>query len=326
MWTAIKALIREHQRFVLSTHVNPDGDAIGSELALASLLRALGKDVMIINSDPTPRHYRFLDPDGDIRVFDPQRDLPFIKQVEVILAVDASGGWDRLGSVGSALAAVQAKVGCIDHHPDPNDFADVAVICDEAAATAELIYDLILDMGEDITLSIAKVLYAGIMTDTGSFHFPKTRPQTHRIAASLLERGVIPDEVHSQVYEQYPAGRLWLQGETLSHLKLECNGRLAWYTLEHGRLEAYNLTVDDLEGFPTMGLTIQGVEVSIFFAETTKGVTKVSLRSRGGVSLTEVAHRFGGGGHASAAGATIDRPLHQAVPEVLAAVIPLLEK
>jgi phosphoesterase RecJ-like protein len=325
MWTAIKELIYQHKRFLLTTHINPDGDALGSELALAALLRALGKEVSIINGGPTPAHYRFLDRDEEIRVFDPERDAPVIVQAEVIFVLDASAGWRRVGRLlGQALEQSRAKVGCIDHHLESADFADVAVIRDKAAATAELIYDLFHDMAVEITLPVAEALYVAIMTDTDSFRNPSTGPQTHHMAAELLQRGVVPNELHAQIYEQYLPGRLLAQGEALSGLRLECEGRLAWYGLEQGQMLKHKITSDDLENFPNLGLTIKGVKISLFLVEVAEGVTKISLRSRDGVVVDEVARRFGGGGHSTAAGAIIRQPLRQTAAEVIATLAPLL--
>jgi phosphoesterase RecJ-like protein len=325
MWTAIKELIYQHKRFILSSHTNPDGDALGSELALAALLRSLDKEVAIINNNPTPAHYRFLDRAGEIRVFDPQRDASIIAQAEVIFVLDASAGWRRVGkALGQALEQSRAKVGCIDHHLGSADFADVAVIRDEAAATAELIYDLFRDMAVEVTLPVAEAIYVALMTDTISFRTSATSPQAHYIAAELLQCGVVPSKLYAQVYEQYPPGRLLIQGEALSGLHLEYGGRLAWYELEQEQLRKYNITYDDLEHFPSMGLTVKGVKVSLFLVEIAEDATKISLRSRDGIVVNEVAERFGGGGHSTAAGAVIRRPLRQAAAEAVAALAPLL--
>jgi phosphoesterase RecJ-like protein len=325
MWTAIKELIHQHKRFLLTSHTSPDGDALGSELALAALLHALGKEVSIINNDPTPAHYRFLDRAGEIRIFDPERDAPVIAQAEVIFALDASAGWRRVGkALGQALQQSRAKVGCIDHHLGPAEFADVAVIRDEAAATAELIYDLFRDMVVEITLPVAEALYVAIVTDTDCFCNSAAGPQAHYVAAELLQCGVDPSKLYSQVYQQYPPGRLLAQGDALRGLHLEYGGRLAWYGLEQEQLRKYNVTYDDLEHFPSMGLEIKGVKVSLFLVETRKGDTKISLRSKDGILVNGVAERLGGGGHPAAAGAVIRQPLRQAAAEAIAALAPLL--
>jgi phosphoesterase RecJ-like protein len=325
MWKAIKELVYRHERFILSSHINPDGDALGSELALAALLRAQGKEVSIINKDTTPAHYRFLDQAGEIRVFEPERDAPVIARAEVIFVLDASAGWDRVGkALGRALQRSRAKVGCIDHHFASADFADVAVVRHQAAATAELIYGLFRDMAVEITLPVAEAIYVAIMTDTDCFCNSAAGPQAHYIAAELLQHGVDPSKLYSQVYQQYPPGRLLAQGDALSGLRLEYGGRLAWYGLKQEQLLRYNITYDDLEHFPSMGLDIKGVKVSLFLVETRKGDTKISLRSKDGVLVNGVAQLFGGGGHAAAAGAIIRQPLRQAAAEVISALAPLL--
>ena len=168
LWQKIISIIENNERFVLSSHINPDCDALGSELALAEQLRSLGKTVNIINTDPVAANYRFLDRKQRIQQYSEKRHSRIIKKAEVVIVLDASGGWERLGAVGKALAQAEAIKLCIDHHPDATDFVDVAVVDTEASATGELIYDLIMAMGGSLSNNIAQSLYAAIVTDTGS--------------------------------------------------------------------------------------------------------------------------------------------------------------
>ncbi len=331
MWSEVIRLIDENQHFILTTHTNPDLDALGSELALDEYLRSLGKEVSILNSDPVPRMLRFVDPEHRLQTFSPDRHRRRIEQAEVIFVLDASGGWKRVGHVGQALGARAnqpldgAKVICIDHHPDPVDFAHLAVVDTDAAATAELIFDLIAQAGGTLTPSIARWLYLAILTDTGSFRFPKTSLQTHCIAARLLEAGADPMQLYKQVYERYPLKLVRLRGHVLKSLQLGGNGQMAWCALDQATLQAYGVEPADLDGFPGLGMQVGGVRVSLLCVEMPRGRVKVSLRSDGSVAVNRVAAQLGGGGHTSAAGATVEGSLDQVTAQVIADVEALLE-
>jgi phosphoesterase RecJ-like protein len=296
-------------------------------LALAEHLRKLGKDVKILNSDPIPAAFRFLNtqPDGKIRQYSQSKHLPLIKRAEVVIVLDASGGWERIGRIGQVLEKVAATKICIDHHPGPTDFVDVAVVDTEAAATAELIYDLLVTMKGDLTPQMAQVLYAAIVTDTGSFRFPKTSPRTHQITAKLLAAGANPSHIYSQLYEQYPVERVRLKGHVIESIKTEADGQVAYYSLSRDILKAYGVKASELDGFASLGQQVGGVRVTIFCLESTRSRVKISLRSDGSVSIDHIAVEYGGGGHPSAAGATVNGKLDQVLTEVLEKVKTLLE-
>jgi phosphoesterase RecJ-like protein len=338
MWSEVYRVINEKQRIIITTHTNPDLDALGSELALDEYLRSLGKEVSILNSDSVPHTLRFVDPERRLRTFSPSRHQRIIEQAEIILVLDASGGWDRVGRIGQALAARAqqssdrvgcppegATVICIDHHPDPVDFAQVAVVDPDAAATAELIFDLITNNNGSLTPSIARWLYLAILTDTGSFRFPKTSLQTHRIAACLIEAGADPMQLYKQVYERHPLGLVRLKGHVLNSLQIGAGGQLAWSALDLDTLKAYGVKSADLDGFAGLGMQIGGVSVSLLCVETPKGRVKVSLRSDGSVAVNQLAAQLGGGGHPSAAGAIVDGDLAQVTAQMVANLEALLE-
>jgi phosphoesterase RecJ-like protein len=338
MWSEVYRVINEKQRIIITTHTNPDLDALGSELALDEYLRSLGKEVSILNSDSVPRTLRFVDPERRLHTFSLSRHQPIIEEAEIILVLDASGGWERVGRIGQALAArVQqppdgvgppskgATVICIDHHPDPVDFAHLAVVDPDAAATAELIFDLITKNNGSLTPSIARWLYLAILTDTGSFRFPKTSLQTHRIAACLIEAGADPMQLYKQVYEKYPLGLVRLKGHVLNSLQIGGGGQLAWYALDLDTLKAYGVKSADLDGFPGLGMQIGGVRVSLLCVEMPKGRVKVSLRSDGSVAVNQLAAQLDGGGHPSAAGAIVEGDLAQVTAQMVASVEGLLE-
>jgi phosphoesterase RecJ-like protein len=227
--------------------------------------------------------------------------------------------------VGEALAQTQAVKVCIDHHPDPTDFVDVAVVDTNAAATAELIYDLIQVMQGFISPKIAQALYAGIITDTGNFRFPKTSARTHYVTAKLLEAGIDPLTIFRQIYEQYPLARVRLKGHVLDSIKTTLHGQLAYYGLDHDTLKAYKVKTSELDGFASLGQEIGGVRVVVFCLQSSRTKVKISLRSDGSVAINQLAASYGGGGHPSAAGATVVGNLDNVLAEVVDKVRSLLD-
>lgn len=325
MWQTIISILEQNNNFLITSHLNPDCDALGSELALAEHLGSLGKKVTIINSDPVPDAFRFLDPQGAIKKYAPTKHADLIKKAEVIIVLDASGGWKRMGRVGDALAQTGAVKVCIDHHPDATNFVDVAVVDPDAAATGELVYELVTAMQAGISATIAQALYAAIVTDTGNFRFPKTSPRTHLITAELLRAGAPPYSIYRQLYEQYPRQRVRLKGHVLDSIKVEANGRIAYYGLDQATLKSYGVKTSELDGFASLGQEIGGVQIVVFCLQTSKSKVKVSLRSDGSVEINQIALAYGGGGHPSAAGATVTGQLDEILADVVEKAKRLLE-
>ncbi len=293
-----------HQRFVLTTHVNPDGDALGSELALAAWLAARGKEVTIINCSPTPFVFQFLDPEATIHVFDEGRDAGLINNADVIAVVDTNSP-GRTASMEQFIRRSPALKICVDHHLEPADFAEHYYIDPEATSTGEILYTL-LDCEHDQTLSppMAQALYCAIMTDTGSFRYPRVDANVHRIVARLIERGADPVEIYRMVYDRWSNGRMRLLGETLGSLRLNGEGRIASIAITREMLQRTDTIESDTDNFTTYPMSIDGVTIGILFVEIPEG-TKISFRSRGEIPINLLAKEFGGGGHKNAAGATI---------------------
>jgi phosphoesterase RecJ-like protein len=331
MWSEVIRVINEKQRFIISSHVNPDMDALGSELALDEYLRSMGKQVTVLNSDAVPPMYRFADPKRRLRTFSPTRHQHKIEQAQVIISLDAAGGWERLGRVGAALSARAdaahnpVHVICIDHHPDVADFADLAVVDIDAAATAELVYELIAQGGGALTPSMARSLYLAILTDTGSFRFPKTSARTHHIAARLIEAGADPMRLYKQIYEQAPLELVRLKGYVLTSMQFGAGGQIAWYVLDRATLKAYGVKSADLDGFPGLGMQIRGVRVSLLCVEMTRGRVKISLRSDGSVVINHLASQWGGGGHPSAAGARVEGDVQEVASRLVSSLEAMLD-
>jgi phosphoesterase RecJ-like protein len=293
-----------HRRFVLTTHVNPDGDAIGSEIALASWLTGRGKDVTIVNISTTPYVYRFLDPEGTIHVFDAGRDPGILRAADVIAVVDTNHP-NRTGSMEPVITESPAVKICIDHHLDQGDFAQEYFIDTDATSTGELLYRL-LDCEDDRNLSpvIAQALYCAIMTDTGSFRYPRVDADVHRIVARLIEGGADPVEIYRRVYDRWSDGRIRLLGEALSSLRLTGNGKVASITITRDMLRRTGTMEEDTDNFTTYPMSIDGVVIGMLFVEISEGL-KISFRSRGEIPINLLAKEFGGNGHKNAAGARL---------------------
>jgi phosphoesterase RecJ-like protein len=301
---AILDLFRTRSRFVLTTHVNPDGDGIGSETALASWLRGRGKDVRVINHSPLPAVYRFLDPGGTVATYDPVRDGPAIAAADVIVVLDTNHP-DRLASMKDPVLGSPALKVCIDHHLDPDPFASPALIDADATSTGEILYRLLFSGGDDrLTAEIATGLYCAIMTDTGSFRYPRTGRMTHTIVSRLIASGADPVRIYAEVFERWSTGRIHLLGEVLAGLATEFGGLLAHVTITREMLSRTGTSEEDTDNFTTYPMSIEGVRVGILFLEIAGGV-KISFRSKGLIPINELAMEFGGNGHRNAAGARI---------------------
>ncbi len=313
---AVAAAVHAARTVVLTTHVNADGDGMGSEIALVHLLRALGKDVRIANPTPVPDRYRFLvDPvAAHDRTSEPS---PAIKAADLLLVLDIAD-LSRLGALAEAIRARGIVTGCVDHHVSPGTLPDGPRLVDPAAAaTAELVYDLAVANDWPIETETARALYVGLLTDTGGFRFGNTSPRVLRVAASLLETGVNPERIYEQVYATAPVGRIRLTAEVLDTLEVEPGIGLSWVTVPPGALERHGVSADDLDGLVEHARSIQGTRLAMLFRVLASGKVKVSFRSVGDFDVSEFAHRFGGGGHAKASGASIAGSLDEVRSRVL---------
>lgn len=290
---------------VLTTHLNPDGDGLGSELALAEALRALGIVVRIINHDAVPAPYRFLDADGGVlERYEPERHDAVIADARWIVIVDTNQ-LSRLGRMEGAVTTSRASKAIIDHHPDPGAFAAVTIVDTDASSTGEMVFALLDEAGHlPLLAGGANALYAAIMTDTGSFRYPKTDAGVHRTVARLLEMGADPVSTYQQVYEAGPANRLQLLGEVLAGLRVAHEGRLCAFTVTRDMFQRTGTAEIDTDAFVPMTLTIGGVQIGLMFTELDDSI-KINFRSRGSVPVNRLAQEFGGNGHQNAAGARV---------------------
>jgi len=314
--SAICRVLREKDRFLVACHENPEGDAIGSELALALALRRMGKTATVLNADPVPANLLFL-PGADTVVFDEDGS-----KYDVAVVVDC-GSPERTGRVGRELRKCPLLVN-IDHHRTNGDLGELALVDPAAAATGLLIHRVLSAMGYEIGLDVATNIYVAVLTDTGSFHYGSSSPEAFEVAGEMVRRGVDPWAVAEQVYETQSAHRLRLLGRVLDSLDVSADGRVACITTMREDLRKFASGKDALEGFINYPRSIVGVEVAVSLREEEGGIFRVSFRSKGRVDVSAVAARFGGGGHRNAAGCTVPGTLadvKKLVLEALAAVL-----
>ena len=306
--------IRSRQRFVISSHARPDGDSIGSQLAMAFALRALGKHVEVVNQDAAPA---------------PLMAFPGVPSIQVAERVD--GGFDaaiimecselkRTGVEGFD----QYFVINIDHHPGNADYGAINWFDGSAAACAEMVFDLIRALDVPLSVEIATHVYMGILTDTGSFHYSSISSRTFDICRQLVDAGVDPPQVARSIFDSNTLGRLKLFGAVLSSIALEHDGRLAVVCVDRAMAAAAGGTYDDTEGLINLPLTVREIQAAVFFKEIDRHDYRVSMRSKGDIDLCAVAKKFGGGGHKNASGCSVtgryDEVRARVVAEVTAAI------
>jgi phosphoesterase RecJ-like protein len=320
-WNILRELLVPGASCVLTTHYSIDGDAIGSELALAAFLRQTGAEPRIINQDPVPRIYGFLDEHNEAMVYDGSADAA-IREADLAFLLDVSA-WSRIGAPAEAIQASRAKRICIDHHTTNSGIAEINMTDSTAAATAELIYDMLGAVGGEITPAIARALFVGIATDTGWFRFPNASARAFEIAACLTSRGAAPAELFSLVHEQLRWERMGLLGAGLSELQSAAGGKIAWMALTREMFERTGADSEDVEGIIDILRTIEGVEIAILFREACDGGApsiRVSLRSKNETDVSRLAEKFGGGGHIRAAGIRMrGMSLREAIDKIVAA-------
>jgi bifunctional oligoribonuclease and PAP phosphatase NrnA len=307
------------RRVVLTTHVNADGDGAGSEAAVAAWLLGRGIRATIVNPTPFPDGFRFLLPEGaEVADWGTAAATAAVGEADLLLVLDTNEA-SRIEPLAEHVA--RERIVVIDHHPaGAGVVADEGVLDPTAAATGELVYDLLLSDGDEVPEAAVIGLYVAIVTDTGSFRFSNTQPRTHRVAADLLARGVDPEEVYQRIYATVPRRRVELLREALGTLQQDPRAGVSWIVVSHALISRLGATGEDLDGLVEHARALEGTRVALLFRETPEGRTKVSFRSNGGVDVNRVARHFGGGGHVKASGATLDGLPDEAVPKVLAVV------
>lgn len=291
--------IRTRQRFVLSSHARPDGDSIGSQLAMAYALKALGKSVTVVNKDAPPSSLTPFPGVATIVVADrvsDDFDAAIIMECSDLQRTGVSG-LDRFFLIN------------IDHHPGNTGYGHINWFDASAAACAEMVCDLILALGVPLSQDIATHVYLAILTDTGSFHYSGISPRTFDICRQALEAGVDPVLTARHVFDSNSMGRLKLFGAVLNAMTVDRTGRVAALSVDHAMTSAAGGTYEDTEGLVNMPLTVKEIVAVVFFKQSEGNEYRVSLRSKGDIDVGGVAKQFGGGGHKNAAGCTVSGSL-----------------
>ena len=296
MLSEVVELIDQKKRFVITSHVRPDGDGLGSGLALYWMLTSLGKQAAVVLKDPVPPAYTVL-PGSDLVAVQP--DLT--DSYDAAFVIECSDV-ERPGLPGLKNEFVVN----IDHHSTTQPFGDINWIDSTSAAVGEMIYNLCKALGVEVTKEIAECVYTALLTDTGSFHFSNTTERTLKIASELVRRGVEPARISQALFYSNPFSKVRLLGMVLSTIQRDESGHIAWVKMDREMMYEAGASEEDADGIVNHALSVGSVEAVAFFKELSAGVYRVSLRSKGKKNVAKVAELFGGGGHRNAAGCRIE--------------------
>ena len=313
------ARLRTAGSVVITSHLDPDGDAIGSTLALADLARALGiREVQCLNNDPVPSLYQWIP--GASQIETPESNGNIVRDLAVV--VDTSV-WDRLGAAGDAVRQAR-EVLVLDHHLADAPIGDRFLVDPGYAASGELVMELHDAAGVDIRCETAEALYVAIATDTGGFRFSNTTPRTHRLAARLVEMGLDVAAISERIFDGMSPTKFELLRRALGRAEFAADGAVVHSAILQEDIQAAQAGPDEVDGLIKYLRNVDSVQVAIMFRELDDTTTKVSMRSRNGFNSAEFLQQFGGGGHALAAGATLALPLEEARGVLLDRVTPIV--
>lgn len=318
IWEQIEQVLADHQRFLLTTHVNPDGDGLGSEIALALHLADMGKDVTILNTSPVSPEFAFLESEqARVEVYVKEINHQRVLTSDVIVILDTAE-WSRLGPIRQAIQSANGKLVVIDHHICHRQIGDVFLSVPEACSTGELVFRLLRRSRRQLNLEISRALFVALATDTGWFRFNNTDADTLFIASQLLANGVSPAEIYQTIYENTSWEDVGLFREMVARMRGELDQMLVTVELPQEVLSRY----DGLDTDPILdyALSIPATEVVLLFKQLGPDSTKVSFRSRGTVDVGSIAQSQGGGGHRCAAGAVTNSPMSQIRSDLLGVV------
>lgn len=314
--TALKSLLQSPKRIVIVPHKNPDGDAIGSTLALNQFLSSEGHQSVAIAPNNYPDFLKWLPGEKNVLHFDKhiKKAEKLIEEAEIIFTLDFNM-FSRAGDMEKSLENAKAKFVMIDHHRQPDDYADFMSSDISASSTCQMVYHFIEKLGktETITPEMATCLYVGIMTDTGSFRFPSTTSDTHRVIANLIDKGAKNAAIHQKTFDTNSPEKLRLLGTALENLVVLEDLHTAYITLSQKELDNHNFKKGDTEGFVNYGLSVKGIVFAAIFIENKQeNIIKISLRSKGDFDVNTFAREhFSGGGHLNAAGGKSDDSLKE---------------
>ena len=313
--------LKQKDDFLLTAHVNPEGDSVGSQIALFGVLEKMGKNVVMVQQDPVPDNLRFLRGAGSV-----MREIPgdFVPRTLVMLDCPVK---ERAGKVTRALSGEEFTIN-IDHHVSNEYFGDVNWVESGMSSAGEMVYNIAIEMGVEISEDIAEAMYSAIVTDTGMFNYENTSRATHEAAGHLISAGVNPNRVHKEIYESKHSGEVRLLGLVLSTLELFADGAISCIGMTRQMCRDVNVSVPSTDEFINFPRSVKGVEISIFLKEDSsfEGRVNISFRSSGECDVNALAAKFGGGGHPKASGCVIEGSLESAKTVVLAAAVEVVEK
>ncbi|MBI5418151.1 bifunctional oligoribonuclease/PAP phosphatase NrnA [Candidatus Poribacteria bacterium] len=309
----IAKFIKENDNFLISAHINPDGDSTGSQLGLFGILKKLNKKVKIIDADPIPRIYRFL-PFSAEKVTEYNGEVKF----DAAIILDC-GDIKRVGKLPVNLESIKTIIN-IDHHISNDFFGNLKYVDPNASSSGELIFRLMNELNIIPDNEISSCLYSAIMTDTGGFRFENTTNGAFDAVARLITYGVKPEKICKKIYENYELNSMHLLGLALNNLSIIANGKIGCMFVTREMMKATSTTAEHTEGFVNYTRMIEGVEVGIFFRETENGTVKIGMRSKEIIDTNKIANFFGGGGHARASGCDIEGSLETVMKKVIAKV------
>lgn len=322
-WAPFVAFVQSHQRFLIMTHIRPDGDALGSEVGLACALKQMGKSARVVIASMLYDRYAFLNqPTTPIERFRLPGDE--FRDVDAVIIVD-TGTWNQLGDFGPFMRTLPVPKAVIDHHRTQDDLGALRLVDTSAEAAGRLIYDATRALGVPVTTEAATALFCALATDTGWFRHSSTTPATLDLARELVLAGANPNKIYDAIYEQNSRAKLRLTGRALDRLKAEAGGRIVYteiYLQDYFETGATPPDTEDLINYPR---SVTGVEIALVFIEQPPGGTKVSFRCKEPHDVSKLAEQFGGGGHKLAAGATLMQSLPDTQRAVLLAAQALLK-
>lgn len=313
-WSQLAELIDSHQRFLISSHIRPDGDAIGASLALKRTLHRLGKDAVWMMDEELGGNYDIFYQEGELNIYDPKTSD--FSRFDALAMVDA-GEWYRLGKTGEIMRQHPGTKICIDHHIPQNHFEGLRIVDTASPSTTVLLYRFIQHLKIEFDFELAEPVYLGLIVDTQNFHLPNTTEDAHLIAAHCLRAGVEPNRVHEPVFGITLFSRIRLMSDAFQTLEVHCGGKVG--IMHTTRAMFRNAKAESFEddGFVDFVRTIEGVRIGVYLREENDGTVKISWRAKGDNNVVDSAHRFGGGGHLRAAGATIQGTLAEVKHRVL---------
>jgi len=326
-WKKIYREIEKADSIMLTTHENPDGDGIGSIVALFHHIMAKGKKCRILLTSRLPEEFHFLDPDNKFEFFEEKKHSEWLENVDLAILLDI-GNYTRTGRMWNVIQQNGTTIVNIDHHPYPNGHPFTINVSDiNASATGELIYSYLKTVAPgSLSKKTYEAIYVAIMTDTGSFSYNNTNVLCHEIAANAINAGVDIAKIHQNIYGSSSRSRIKLLAAIADNLQFTYNDKLVWFVITKEMMQQAKATNDDVDGFTDFARSIKDVEVSLMIFENEDNSCRINFRSKGHYSINKIAQYFGGGGHSFAAGAKVSGKIAEVTQKVVKKTIEILKE